>query len=394
MKQKSLLILILVIQFSCSGVKKTQEALNSGNYQSAMNKALKNLASNKNKKGNQPYILLLEEAFKKNSERELEHISFLKKNGNPSDYEQIYTSYQKLKQLQSNIKPLLPLFIVDENRTAKFSFNNYNSDIIKSKEVLSNYLYNKAVSTLKSASTKTDFRDVYNDLAYLNTIDPGKKNTTSLLNEVHEKGTDYIMVSLRNSTKQIIPARLEDDLLDFNTYNLDDFWTKYHASVQDNRQYDYEMTLDFSEINISPERIREKEISKEREIEDGYTYARNNNGAYVKDSLGNKIKVKVLKKVQCTLYQITQNKEVQVRGKVKFRDLQSGQLLDSYPLSSIFVFEHIYANYDGNILALPQDYVDLTKSKVLPFPSNEQMVYDAGEDLKKKLKSIIKNHRF
>jgi len=30
----------------------------------------------------------------------------------------------------------------------------------------------------------------------------------------------------------------------------------------------------------------------------------------------------------------------------------------------------------------------------VPFPSNEQMVYDTGEDLKQKLKSIINRYNF
>ena len=51
------------------------------------------------KKSNQKYILLLEEAYKKNTERELQQISFLEKGGNESDYEQIFKficSKQKL----------------------------------------------------------------------------------------------------------------------------------------------------------------------------------------------------------------------------------------------------------------------------------------------------------
>jgi hypothetical protein len=36
----------------------------------------------------------------------------------------------------------------------------------------------------------------------------------------HEKGTDYVIVST-NDTNQLIPARLQSDLMDFNTYGLD-----------------------------------------------------------------------------------------------------------------------------------------------------------------------------
>jgi major membrane immunogen (membrane-anchored lipoprotein) len=69
--KKVLLLTAILMLAACGGVKKTQEALNTGNYNTAMNKAIKNLAENKTKKGNQEYIILLEEAFAKNTDREL-----------------------------------------------------------------------------------------------------------------------------------------------------------------------------------------------------------------------------------------------------------------------------------------------------------------------------------
>jgi len=79
MRKTILFTTIIVFLIACGGVKKTQEAINTGNYSAAINKALKNLADNKTKKGNQPYVLLLEEAFQKYTQRELQNIAYLKK---------------------------------------------------------------------------------------------------------------------------------------------------------------------------------------------------------------------------------------------------------------------------------------------------------------------------
>ena len=49
--KKLLLLTTVLVLAACGGVKKTQEALNTGNYGAAMNKAIKNLAENKTKKG-------------------------------------------------------------------------------------------------------------------------------------------------------------------------------------------------------------------------------------------------------------------------------------------------------------------------------------------------------
>ena len=67
----------------------------------------------------------------------------------------------------------------------------------------------------------------------------------------------------------VIPIRLEEDLLDFNTYKLNDLWTVYHNNHKINIIYDFGMIVNFRQINISPEQIKEKEFIKEKQIKDG-----------------------------------------------------------------------------------------------------------------------------
>ncbi|SHK26105.1 hypothetical protein SAMN04488007_2558 [Maribacter aquivivus] len=392
--KKFLLFSFIGILLSCSGVKKTQEALNSGNYEAAINKAVMNIAENKNKKSNQQYIVLLEEGYKKNTERELQHIKFLKKDGNAANYEEIFNAYGRLKSIQERIRPLLPLQIQDEGRRAQFNFKNYDDDIIAAKSKLSEFLYNKANALLTDANYKADFRNAYNDLNYLQEINPNYKDVISKIDEAYQKGLDYVIVDMTNNTNQIIPKRLEDELLNLNTYGLNSNWTEYHTNRLHNQVYDYQMEVSFQDINISPEQIREKQISKERQIKDGYTFVEDRNGNVVSDSLGNSIKVDKFKTVRCNFYQFTQFKSAQVTGVVNFIDLKKQQKINQYPLTSQFVFEHIYANYDGDKRALDNDLVSLLQLARVPFPSNEQMVYDAGEDLKNNLKNILNNQSF
>ncbi|TQO36202.1 hypothetical protein GQ41_0775 [Arenibacter algicola] len=394
MKQILLTSLMLFFLISCGGVKKTQEALNTGNYGNAINTALKNIAENKTKKSNQPYIQMLEEAYKKNTERELQEIAFLKKDNNPANHEIIFNGYQNLKSIQERIKPLLPLKLYDENRDARFSFKDYDEEIIKSKRELSDYLYSNATALLNTGRYKEDFRKAFDQFSYLNDINPNYKDTQLKLEEAHGKGLDYVQVVMINDSEQIVPNRLEQELLNFNTYGLNDLWTVYHTNALENIKYDYEMQVAFRNINISPEQVTEKQISKEKQIKDGYKYATNPDGQVLKDSLGNKIKIDKFKTVKCNFYQFTQLKSVEVVGNVSFLDLNSQQQINSYPLASQFVFNHVYAKHNGDTNALEEDMVPLLQLSAVPFPSNEQMVYDAGEDLKAKLKGIVTRHRF
>lgn len=392
--KKLLLISITVLLVACGGVKKTQQALNSGNYVSAMNKAIKNLSENKTKKGNQVYILMLEDAFAKNAQRENEQIAFLEREGNPANLETIYTKYLQLRDIQERIKPLMPLYVAEEGRNANFNLANYNASILSTKNSLSEYLYNNASHLLTSARAKEDYRAAYDDLKYLDNINPGYKETVDMMHHAHAKGLEYVRVAIGNETQQIIPERLESELLDFNGFGINDFWTEYHTSPTNDVTYDYALNLSFRQINISPEQVREKQIVKEKQVKDGYEYLLDNDGNAVKDSLGNRIKVDRLKTVKCNFYQFTQFKSAQIGAKVSLTDLASGQEIQSYPLSSEFVFEHIYANYKGDKRALNTDLIPLLDIRAVPFPSNEQMVYDAGEDLKARLKHILTQNSF
>ncbi|WP_222984360.1 hypothetical protein [Flagellimonas meishanensis] len=392
--KKILLFATLVVLAACSGVKKTQEALNSGNYYTAMNKAIKNLADNKTKKGHQDYVLMLEEAFAKNTERELQEIAFLKQDGNPANLEAIYNKYLQLRDIQKRIRPLLPLPIYDEGREARFYFRNYDADILDTKDELSEYLYGNASNLLTTAREKADYRAAYNDLKYLQDINPGYKDVVGKMNEAYQRGLEYVKVEIGNATQQIIPERLENELLDFNSYGIDNFWMQYHTNPLSEIKYDYAMNVDFMEINISPEQVNETQIIKEKQIKDGYEYLLDEQGNAVKDSLGNRIQVDRFRTVQCNFYRFTQFKSAQIGAKVRFTDLRNGQEINSYPLSSEFVFEHIYANYQGDRRALDTDLIALLDLRAVPFPSNEQMVYDAGEDLKARLKGIISRHQF
>ncbi len=60
----------------------------------------------------------------------------------------------------------------------------------------------------------------------------------------------------------------------------------------------------------------------------------------------------------------------------------------------ISVFENIYSTFNGDKRACESDYYQFFDKRAVPFPSNEQMVFDSGEDLKANLKNIITRNRF
>lgn len=392
--KKIVFILVVAVVFSCSSAKQTQRAINTGNYLGAINTAINKLKVNKTRKGNQDIIVMLEDAYARYTNQQLSEINILKKDNNPANYENIYNLYTGLNHTQERIKALLPLKVYKENRNAEFKLTDYTSDILTSKNKLSGYLYKNANNLMTNAINKVDYRKAHEDLKYLEKLNPNYKNTRLKIEEAYQKGLDYVSVNLYNDTQVAIPKRLEEDLLNFNTYGLNNYWTRFHTNKENSISYDYEMQIKFNSIFVSPEKVNSKEILKEKVVKDGWKYELDSNGNVKKDSLGNDIKVDKYITVKSKLHELTQFKESEITGNVAYFDLKTNQAINSYPLGSSFVFEHIYATYTGDKRALDDDLLKLTEVKEVPFPSNEQMIYDTGEDLKNKLKSIIKKHGF
>ncbi|WP_293875180.1 hypothetical protein [Flavobacterium sp.] len=393
-KITSLLVLLLV--FSGCGVRQTRNLLTSGEYDAAIKKAVDGLDGNKNTKGKQDYVYLLEEAFAKAKERDLRDIKGWFKDANPQNLEKIYSTYVQLNYRQEQIRPLLPLKLLKEGRDAIFPFDEYSDAIVSSKNALSKYLYDNSKALLANKD-KMVIRRAYDDLVYLESINPGFKDVARLTDEAKFKGTDFVNVTAKNETNMVIPVRLQNDLLDISTYGLNDKWTVYHNNNNNKQKgidYDYGLIVNFREINITPEQVKERQFDKEKQIKDGVKNLLDANNHVVKDSLGHPIKVDNLKTIRISIYEFSQIKSCQIKAKIDYVNLKNNQLIETFPLASEFVFSNKYSTYKGDKRACEENYFSNFDKRPLPFPSNEQMVFDTANDLKAKLKDIIVRNKF
>jgi hypothetical protein len=391
MKKLLLLITIAITIVACNTTKSIEKQVNNGNYDTAINDALRKLSNNKSKKSKQASILLLKNAFNKATDRDIDQVSYLKKDSNPENFERIYGLFQKLNNRQERIKPILPLYY--DGNEVKFQFTNYDTQIIKYKEETSNYLYGKAKDLLNN-DDKLSARQAYDDFKYIDKINPNYKDVNALTNDALNKGQDIILLMLKNDTAQIIPARLETELLNISTYGLNDLWTVYHNQKVNNIKYDYNLSLIFKNIVMSPEQIKERQIIQERLVKDGFTYVLDGNGNVKKDSLGNDIKEDKFTKVTCEYFETRQFKTSTIVASAEFKDTKTKQLLDRFPVESTFLFEHFFATYQGDKRAIEDVYLDYISNRRVIFPNTEQMIFDTGEDLKLRLKEIITGYNF
>ena len=160
---------------------------------------------------------------------------------------------------------------------------------------------------LLATNAKYDARQAYTLLEDIEAINPNFKDIRELMDQAHFIGTVFVLVAVKNETNQIVPTRLEDDLLNLDTYGLNNkFWTSYHSTPLSDISYDYSMDLELKRINISPEHVYEKQQLRELEVVDGWGYVLDENGNVAKDSLGNDIKQDKIVTVRARFFEITE----------------------------------------------------------------------------------------
>ncbi len=390
MKKFLLFTVLFSLLVSCSGRKQIEKELHSGNYNQAIKDALRKLETNKDKQRKQDYVVLLEDAYYKAVDRDINTINHLKKDGNPEHYKAIYDRYLDLNSRQKAIKAVMPLQI--GGNILNLKFQDYSDELIASRNNVSDYLYDKGLALLET-DNKNSIREAYDIYRYIDRINPNYEDTRSLMQEAHERGTEFVIVTIENHSNQIIPQRLEDELLNFDTYGLDQFWTVYHANADVSIDYDFAMQLQLKQILMSADELHEKQLLKEKQIVDGLKYQYDANGNVMKDSLGNDIKIDNVINVRAQYFEFNQFKSTKVIANVIYVDLKQNRTLDALPIDSEFVFQNRFATMRGDERALDRRDLELLRNQRMLFPSNADMVYHTGEDLKLKLKRIISNYR-
>lgn len=393
MKSFYILLFSSVLLLSCNSVKRTQKYVAKGDYDRAISLAVKKLQKDKNAKEYDAHIRILEEAFSKAKDEDNQRVAFLKKQNSRVGKREIYYTYLNMQDRQNLIHPLLPLYSKDMGRNGKFNLEDYSKELLQAQDAYARSLYEEA-NEFMQRNNKQDYRNAFTVLSELEEVQPNYKDAYNIKKEAHFQGTDFVFVQLNNHTGQLIPMRLQRELLDFNTYGLDDFWTEFHSQRENGIRYNLGIDLNFQAIEISPERISEKQYARKETVKDGFDYKRDRGGNIVRDSLGEPIKIDRMAEVSAVITITTQIKNVFVGGTVIYRDLNRNRQINSFPLSTEFVFENIFATYRGDKRALSHEDLRLVSNNFHPFPNNEQMVFDAGTDIKERFKKILKDNSF
>jgi hypothetical protein len=207
-------------------------------------------------------------------------------------------------------------------------------------------------------------------------------------------GMSRVLVSIRNNSRIRFPKEFEQDLLALNLSELNSEWVEYSTKdVNADTKFDYFVNVTIRNIAVSPDQTTQRDSVIKRSVEDGFTYVLDKKGNVTKDSLGNDIKLKKYKTLQCALIETVQSKSCHIDGEIDVIQLNPEKIIKTDPVGAQSGFEHISARAVGDVQALNTAQLQRTKSTPVPFPDDIDMVIKCSESLKMAIRNGIRNNR-
>jgi hypothetical protein len=241
---------------------------------------------------------------------------------------------------------------------------------------------------------KDSYRQAYNEFIRAKDYVGNYPEIDNMIMESKYLGMSRVLISVRNSSIIKFPQEFEQDLLALDLPNLNSEWVEYHTYDLDKTiKYDYYVNVNVRNVAVSPDQTAQRDSVIKRDVEDGYSYMLDKKGNVMKDTLGNDIKVKKYKTLQCALVETYQSKACRIDGDIEIVQVNPNKLLKKDPIGAQSNFEHVSARALGDIKALNDRQLAKTKSSPMPFPTDIDMVIRCSESLKMAIRGAMQNNR-
>lgn len=387
MIKRSIFYFLMALLFAACTSSETY--MQRGQYDAAINKAKRKLVKKPSKESE---AIVLERAFKKANQKDKDYINFLKKEGRPDNWDQIFSVYTRMKNRQNNIRSILPLRIASQNRNAEFEFVDYDNEIIHAKKRAAEYYYANGLRLLQSGD-KMNARKAYQEFQRVKKFYSSYKDVDQKLNEARASGTSYVIYQMVNKSIIPLPKGFEDELTKISLTDLNSQWVVYDVIPNNNINYDYTILVNMKNISVSPEGVKEGAFENTKEIEDGWQYVLDKRGNVQKDTAGNDMKVPKYKTITCRVVETKLYKRAVIAGSLDFIDNRTKQIIKTDPIMAESIFDYSFATAVGSIEALKPEHRAKLNNKPMPFPPTPQMILDAGQTLKNMVKDIIHRNK-
>jgi hypothetical protein len=381
--------LTILILGSCANPMKLIER---GRFEEAVSLSARKLSGKKNKKTK--YVKALEEAFQRATHTDMREIKVLEKEGREENWVKINNIHQRIRRRQELIEPLLPLYSTDGYK-ADFSFVKIEDLEIESKEKAAEFYYKEGKRYLAEAERgdKPAARTAYDNFEKIGRYYKNYRDEERLMKRAKELGMVYVLFKMENDSRSILPKDFEREIKRISVRDLDREWRTVHLNSESGLDYDYTVVMRLTDIDVSPDLIKEREYVDDKTIEDGWEYVLDKNGNVMKDSSGNDIKIPKKVLIKARVFETYQRKAAHVGGLLEFYDNREREVIYTEPLAVDAIFENYAARYDGDKRALTEESKKKIGNRPAPFPPGENLILQAADLLKPVVKDKIARSR-
>lgn len=387
-KMKNILPLVFIFAVLLSGCNSSKKQLQKGNYDAAIAKAVKQLRKDP---GDVKQIDILERSFKVANDRDTEKIKLLKMEGRPNRWDDIYLVYKSLADRQSLVKTVTPLN--KNGESVDFPYVDYMAEMVSAKTKAADFYYAHGNELMKNG-LKDSYRQAYYEYVRAKQYVGDYENIDQKIDDAKYLGMSRVLVSIQNTSMIKFPSDFEQDLLALDLPALNSEWVEYHTqNLNKDMKYDYFVDVNVKNVAVSPDQTIQKDTVIKKEVEDGFSYMLDRKGNVMKDTLGNDIKIKKYKTLQCAMVDSWQRKACQITGDITVVQANPEKILKKDPMGAQASFEHVSSRALGDIQALDARQLEKTKSSPVPFPSDIEMVVRCSESLKAAIRGAIQNNK-
>ncbi|MCX6300650.1 MAG: hypothetical protein NTW82_00540, partial [Bacteroidia bacterium] len=214
--------IFLTLTIILSGCVSSKKQLQKGNYDSAIATAVKELRKNPD---NTKQIEILERSNNVVTDQDNERIRFLKMEGRPQNWDEIYIIYKRMADRQSMIRTVMPLSL--GNRSVEFPYVDYMPEMVNAKRKSADYYYGHGMELMKTG-IKDNYRQSYAEFIRAKEYVGDYEGIDNKIIEAKSMGMSRVFVSLQNSTMIVFPKDFEEDLLTVDLQALNNEWVEFH----------------------------------------------------------------------------------------------------------------------------------------------------------------------
>jgi hypothetical protein len=378
------IILILIL----SGCGSSKKQLEKGNYEAALDKAVKQLRKDSR---DSKQISILDKSFTTLNEQDNERIRYLKMEEKPANWDEIYQINKRMSDRQAYVRTVTPLEL--NGKTIEYPYVDYMPEMVAAKRKSADFYYAHGNELMKS-KLKESYRQAFYEFVRAKEYVGNYEDIDNKIDDAKYLGMSRVLITLQNKSIIKFGQEFEEDLLSLDLPRLNSEWVEYHTQDLDqNTKYDYFVNVNVRNILVSPDQTMQKDTVVKKDVEDGYSYQLDKKGNVMKDSLGNDIKTKKYKTLQCALIETIQSKACQINGDVEVIQVNPNKILKKDPVGAQSDFEFVSARALGDIQALSQAQIEKTKSKAVPFPSDMEMVMRCSDALKQAINGAVQSNK-